>query len=281
MNASIFFAKRSRIYWITAGLAFIIVLGVIDYLSGYEVSLSLFYLIPIFGVVWFVDGRMGLAFSFASTMAWFFADYVAGLSYTHPSIYIWNSVLRLCFYFVVTWLGTTLKKTYRINQELARTDYVTGAASIRYFYELARIELSRSERSRQPFSLAYIDLDNFKAVNDCLGHSTGDQVLRAVTTAIRSRIRPTDTFARLGGDEFALLLPETGADTIKATIDRLHTYLLEEMCRNNWMVTFSLGVVTYNQIPNSVDEMVQIADQAMYSVKIAGKNGANYCIHTG
>jgi len=281
MNAGNFFEKRSKPFWVTTGMLFIIVLGAIDYFSGYEISFSLFYLIPIFLVVWFVDERAGLVLSCVSAITWLIADYAAGLKYSHPSIYIWNTLLRLGFYFVVTWLGSTLKKAYKVNQELARKDYVTGATSVRYFYELARIEISRSQRYGLPLSLAYIDLDNFKAVNDRLGHSAGDRVLREMTETVCGQIRPSDTFARLGGDEFALFMPETGCDAAARIVDRLHSSLEDEMLKNGWMVTFSLGVVTYKEVPKTVDEMVKIADSAMYTVKTDGKNGVNYCVYAG
>jgi len=164
---------------------------------------------------------------------------------------------------------------------LARKDYVTGATSVRYFYELARIEISRSQRYGLPLSLAYIDLDNFKVVNDRLGHSAGDRVLREMTETVCGQIRPSDTFARLGGDEFALFMPETGCDAAARIVDRLHSSLEDEMLKNGWMVTFSLGVVTYKEVPKTVDEMVKVADSAMYTVKTDGKNGVNYCVYAG
>jgi diguanylate cyclase (GGDEF)-like protein len=281
MNAASFFEKRSKAFWVITGIAFVILLGIIDYRTGYEISFSLFYLIPVFGAVWYVNGRWGLVLSSVSALTWFIADYSAGLSYSHPSIYVWNTALRLGFYFVVTGLVSTLKNTFRINQELARTDYVTGAASIRYFYELARIEMSRNQRYRRPFTVAYIDLDDFKSINDRLGHSTGDRVLRAVTDIIRRQVRPTDTLSRLGGDEFALLMPETNEDAAKMVIGRLHSSLVDEMVKNGWMVTFSVGVVVCNEVPKTVDDMVKMADDTMYSVKNASKNGVNYRIYTG
>jgi diguanylate cyclase (GGDEF)-like protein len=281
MNAATFFEKRGKPFWVSLAVALVLVLGVIDYKSGYEISLSLFYLIPIFLVVWYTDGRMGLVLACASTIAWFIADYSAGLKYSLPSIYLWNAILRLGFYCVVSWLGTTLKKAYMLNLELARTDYVTGAISPRYFYDLAQIEMRRAQRYRHALTLAYIDLDNFKAVNDRLGHSTGDRVLRAVTAGICRQVRPADTLARLGGDEFALLMPETDAEAAKTVLNRIHSSLVDEMLRNGWMVTFSVGVVTFNEVPKSVDDMVKMADGIMYSVKTAGKNGVNYHIYPG
>ena len=281
MNAATFLEKRGKSFWVIAGAVLVIILGIIDYISGYELNISLFYLIPILLVVWYTDGQMGLLYSFASTVVGFIANFSAGQPYSNPAITVWNTVLRLGFYLVVVWLGTTLKKAYMVNQELARTDYVTGAISIRYFYELAQIEMRRAQRYQHPFTLAYIDLDNFKAVNDRLGHSTGDRVLRAVTAGICQQIRPADTLARLGGDEFALLLPETDAEAAKPVLTRIHACLMEDMLRNGWMVTFSVGVVTFQEIPKTVDEMVKTADNVMYGVKAAGKNGVNYRIYAG
>jgi diguanylate cyclase (GGDEF)-like protein len=281
MDAVSFFEKRSKSFWVSVGFAFVFMLGIIDYFTGYEVSFSLFYLIPIFTVVWFTDGRMGLLLSSASALVWFIADYSAGLTYSHPSVYIWNTIIRLGFFSVVSILGSNLKKSYKLNLELVRSDYVTGAVSIRYFYELAQIEISRFQRYHRSFALAYIDLDDFKSINDRLGHSVGDRVLRVVTDSIRQQIRPSDTLARLGGDEFALLMPETSEDAAKLVISRLHSSLANEMLKNGWMVTFSVGVVICNETPKSVDDIVKIADDTMYSVKSTSKNGVNYRVYAG
>jgi diguanylate cyclase (GGDEF)-like protein len=279
MSAATFFEKRGKPFWISLGVALVIILGIIDYRSGTELNISLFYLIPILLVVWYTDGQMGLVFSIASTLVGFIAKYSAGHTYSNPTIYVWNTVLRLGFYMVVTWLGVTMKRTYTGNQEVARTDYVTGAISVRYFYELAQNVIRRSQRFQHPFTLAYIDLDNFKTVNDQLGHSTGDRVLRAVTDGIRRQVRNADTLARLGGDEFALLLAETDDEAAKTVLNKIHASLVNEMLRNGWMVTFSVGVVTFNEAHITVDEMVKMTDNVMYSVKVAGKNGVNYSIY--
>jgi diguanylate cyclase (GGDEF)-like protein len=281
MEIAAFIEKRSKVFWVSTGTVLVLILGIIDFQTGFEISISFFYLIPIFLVVWFTNVRVGLILSAISALTWFIADYSAGLSYSHPTIYVWNTLLRLGFYFVVTWLVSTLKKSFTLNRELARIDYVTGAVSIRYFYDLAQIEMRRAQRYRRAFTLAYLDLDEFKAINDRLGHSTGDKVLRSVTKHILGQVRSTDTLARLGGDEFTLLLPETGPDAARTVINRLHSGLINEMSKNGWMVTFSIGVVTFIEVPETVDDMVKTADAAMYSVKNGDKNGVYYCIYTG
>jgi diguanylate cyclase (GGDEF)-like protein len=105
--------------------------------------------------------------------------------------------------------------------------------------------------------------------------------LRAVTDGIRRQVRPTDILARLGGDEFALLMPETDEAAAKSVISRLHTSLVNEMLKNSWMVSFSVGVLICQKAPKTIDDMVKMADDAMYSVKNASKNGVNYRIYTG
>jgi diguanylate cyclase (GGDEF)-like protein len=281
MNAAAFFERRTKPFWVIAGVVLVILLGIIDYFSGYELNLSLFYLIPIFIVVWYTDGRMGLVLSFASTGVAFLANYFAGQTYSNPTILVSNTLLHLGFYLLVAWLVASLKRTSTGNLELARTDYVTGAISVRYFYELAQIEIRRSQHYRHPITMAYIDLDNFKTVNDQLGHSTGDRVLRAVTDGIRRQVRNQDTLARLGGDEFVLLLPETDGEAARTALNKIHASLVDEMLRNGWMVTFSMGVVTFKEAPKTVDEMVKMADNIMYSVKVAGKNGVKYSTYLG
>jgi diguanylate cyclase (GGDEF) domain len=281
MNLTSFFNKRSKIFWGSTGFIMVVLLGMADYLTGYELSFALFYLIPIALVAWFGGKRLGLLISAASAIAWFSADFLSGNRYLNPSLYVWNTLLRLGFFLVVTLLLSALQQAYIVNQELAQTDYVTGAISVRHFYELTRIEIGRLRRYQHPFSLVYIDLDNFKAINDRLGHITGDKLLRVLVENIQQQIRPTDVLARLGGDEFALLLPETGAEQIKIFIGRLHSSLANEMLRKGWMVTLSMGVVTFKQLPKSLDEMVRLADVAMYSVKTNGKNGVCYRVYNG
>jgi diguanylate cyclase (GGDEF)-like protein len=120
--------------------------------------------------------------------------------------------------------------------------------------------------------LAYIDLDNFKTVNDTYGHLIGDSLLRLVADTIRNNIRTTDVLARLGGDEFVVLLPETDFEQSEIVINKVQTQLLDEMKKNNWPVTFSIGAVTFLTPPESVDEMIKKADNLMYSAKKNGKN---------
>lgn len=275
MNAAQFLEKRGKVFWGIAGVGLVIGLGIVDFIDSYELTFSLFYILPIGAVTWYAGRRLGLIVSAASALV-MFLDEISRGSTASPVVHIWNTLVRVTVFVIITALLSALRKSYKTNQELAREDFVTGAVSIRYFYELAKAELDRSQRYKHPLTLAYIDLDNFKQINDRLGHSTGDRVLRTVTEIVQRQIRPTDLLARLGGDEFALLLPETGEDEAKQFLTKINLGLMKEMLGNGWMVTFSVGAVTFCHIPKSVDEMLKVADQSMYTVKTNGKNGVSF-----
>jgi diguanylate cyclase (GGDEF)-like protein len=136
----------------------------------------------------------------------------------------------------------------------------------------------RAKRYDRPFTLAYIDLDNFKQINDKFGHSVGDEVLKLVAATIQSNLRQTDIIARLGGDEFAIFLPESNTESAKNSINKIRSLLLKSMEENKWEVTFSIGVITFHEFSYTLDEVIQKADNLMYSVKINGKNNIKVAI---
>jgi diguanylate cyclase (GGDEF)-like protein len=115
-------------------------------------------------------------------------------------------------------------------------------------------------------------VDDFKQVNDHLGHSAGDRLLRTVADTIRENVRGIDVVARLGGDEFAILMPETDGAAAGVVVRRVRRRLLDAARAGGWPVTFSIGVVTFDTPPASCDEMLQAADDLMYAAKRHGKN---------
>jgi diguanylate cyclase (GGDEF)-like protein len=263
------------------GFSLIGIIGAIDFLTGYELSFSVFYVIPIFLVTWFTGRTLGLITSIISAFVWFAADIVAAHPYSHALIPVWNSFIRLTFFVVITYLFSSLKSSTERERELSRKDYLTGAANSRSFYKLAQMEIDRFQRYAHPFSLAFIDLDNFKYVNDQFGHAVGDQVLRTVVSSVKKHSRKTDVIARLGGDEFALLLSETNEESARIVVTKIQDMLLEEMRENNWPITFSIGVLTCKASPDTTDELVRLTDELMYSVKKSSKNAIKYACYAG
>lgn len=122
------------------------------------------------------------------------------------------------------------------EKEFTDTDFLISGVNMRMFSELLQSEIDRAKRYRNTFSLAYLDLDNFKAINDQFGHNIGDRVLAAVVHQAQKLLRKTDTVARLGGDEFAFLLPETDQTAAKAAISKIHSGLLGEMETRRWPI---------------------------------------------
>lgn len=152
----------------------------------------------------------------------------------HPvGITYWNAAMRLGFYAIVSFLLATLEDAHRRKRSLARINRTTTAPNSRHFYEVAEAEVNRSKRYDHPMSVIYLDLDNFKTVNDRIEHNTGDELLCQVVKTINENIRDSDTVARLGGDEFAILLPGTEKKSAKAPIKKVYGNLLAALKKNN------------------------------------------------
>jgi len=276
MNVKEYLDKQSKWHWITLGFAIVVLVGVIDHITGPELFVSIFYLLPIFLVTWFTERWMGVTISIVSAITWLITDFTAGHAYSYPAIPYWNMIVRLGTFLIMTLILSALKKALEHEKELARTDPLTGVANGRYFITLADMEINRARRYKHSFTVVYIDLDNFKTVNDHFGHSTGDALLRSVAHTIRNNIRATDIVGRLGGDEFAILLPETGPEPAEVITHKVQKVNLDVMQKNEWPVTFSIGVVTFVSPPSTVDEMLKISDGVMYAAKKTNKNAIKY-----
>ena len=267
------------LFWIIMEFALIGAVGMLGLFTGYESAFSFFYLIPITLVTWFANRKLGIAASLTSAVVWLITDVAAGHSHLQPPIYVWNTLIVLSFFVLVTYLLSALKKTLEQEKEMARTDYLTGAVNSRLFAQLLQMEIDRSQRYKHPFTLAYMDIDNFKDVNDHFGHAAGDQVLRAVVDQAKKHLRKTDVIARLGGDEFAVLLPETDQESAQAALAKIQREISEGVCQDNWCITLSIGSLTCITAPQTTDEIIKIADDLMYSVKRNTKNAVKYSVY--
>ncbi|MCE9600007.1 MAG: diguanylate cyclase [Spirochaetia bacterium] len=270
---SAFFSGKSRQFIILFAGAFAIAFGIIDFITNAEVSLAIFYLGPICLVSWYINKQSGIYFSILSILIVVAGDLESTTLTARTLVYLWNACITFGFYIFVVWIVASLKERLLKEWALSRTDPLTGIANARHFMENAEHALSLSRRHGHPITFVYIDCDNFKEVNDELGHMQGDDLLREVAESIVEQSRLTDTVARLGGDEFVLLCPETGPANQKQHIARIRHSLLNRMKNKAWPVTFSIGVAVYVRPPESVDEMIRHADDLMYSVKRRGKNG--------
>jgi diguanylate cyclase (GGDEF)-like protein len=185
----------------------------------------------------------------------------------------WNAAMDLGVFLIVIFILSEAKHLYQRERELSREDFVTGLPNSRAFAEALTAEITRVRRYRRQITIVYIDLDDFKQVNDRYGHHTGDLLLSAVAATLRRSVREVDVVARLGGDEFALLLPETDAQAARLVMDKIKGALRQgaTVPEYGYSVGFSAGAVTFEKPLESVELMIQYADRVMYSVKQNGK----------
>lgn len=268
--------KRKPLFWAVTGVLLVGLLGVFDYLTGNEVVSSLFYFVPIGLVTLGVSQRYGLFVSFISALTLLVAEIFAGQTYSHPILYFLNTLIRTVFYSFVTYLVAALHKSQKEERLAARTDFVTGAVNARCFNELLKMEIDRIRRYPHPFTVVFIDIDDFKVVNDLFGHQIGDFVLRAIASELKSQLRKSDIVARVGGDEFALLLPATARAEAEIVLYKVHSNLGEAMKQGNWPVTFSMGAVTCITPPYAAEQLINLADELMYAVKNSTKNDVRF-----
>jgi|SRR5208282_3392495 len=165
-----------------------------------------------------------------------------------------------------TVIGRVVAKLWK-EREQGRKDALTDLANRFEFFEKFEIEQSRSERSGNPYSLLYIDIDRFKLLNDKYGHHIGDEALKILANTLRQNSRVVDTIARIGGDEFVLLVPETDEPSCAMLVNRIKQASENNFKKQGWPIDLSIGQVTETGKMRSVDELLREADAKMYSVK--------------
>ncbi len=170
---------------------------------------------------------------------------------------------------------TSQKKTEAELVELARRDPLTGMANRRYFFERANQEFLRARRYLTPLSIAWMDIDHFKRINDDHGHAAGDEMLKSLFHESQNLLRETELLARIGGEEFAVLMPDTGLEGASHLAERIrqavagHTLIFngqEIRC------TISIGIATLRPTDTGIEECLRRADHAMYRAKQQGRN---------
>jgi diguanylate cyclase len=170
--------------------------------------------------------------------------------------------------------GLKLKEAYRRIEELAELDELTGAYNRRCIMRMLGEEVARARRSGTPCSIALIDLDWFKRINDAFGHPVGDEVLRTFAITMFANIREFDRFGRYGGEEFLLVLPDTFTDGAAQILERLREIVADldwSAFSAGMRVTISAGVTTLR--PNeTTDTFLARADGALYTAKARGRN---------
>jgi diguanylate cyclase (GGDEF)-like protein len=253
-----------------------IVIAVADWMTTYELSLNPFYVIVFCLVTWHSGWRAGLVFvllSFANQVA---IGVVLGHPYSRPTYFLVTNFNKLFSACLLVALVARLKLVHERERTHARVDYLTGALNNMGFFEALSVELARHRREAAPFAVAYLDCDDFKSVNDRLGHRAGDMLLSLIVDTLTRALRKTDVVARLGGDEFAVLLPKTGMAAAQNVVQQVLDSLNMAAAAQDFTVTFSVGVVVFDETPETEDVVLSSADRLMYRAKSEGKNRVVY-----
>jgi diguanylate cyclase (GGDEF)-like protein len=235
-------------------------------------ALLLIYLLPIMVVACFGGLGPGLFLAALAAVTWSVSDWIAAEGTGSAGRQLLDFGVRLAVFSLMAYLEASRERLLRRERTLSSRDPLTGAENPRAFAERIEVELRRLRRHGRPLTVVYLDVDDFKAVNDRWGHSVGDGLLCATAGVLRADVRATDVVARVGGDEFALLLPETGADEAKKVLDRILEDLGAISQKGGWGAGFSVGAVVCGTPEATAEALVHRADKAMYEAKSAGKD---------
>jgi len=271
--------KQSRVFLWLVVVTSVLSLAIIDYETGPALSISLFYIFPVALASWTLGTSEGFLVSFVCTVVWEISNLPPNQSFI--SLFpIWGAIEQLGILITFSLLFSEFHTILNDEARRSHTDYLTGIYNRRAIFESAAAETERLARTGRPFTLLYMDLDEFKVINDTSGHAAGDSVLTEVASVLKLQLRGIDIVARLGGDEFAAILPETDEQAARKVAPRLQSSLLEDMQAHHWPITFSIGALTFISAPQNTDEVFRLGDQLMYGAKKEGKNTICYKVYS-
>jgi diguanylate cyclase (GGDEF)-like protein len=256
-------------------LTLFLLLFVVDVRVGFELSFSIFYLLPTGLGAWFLGRNVGLAFAFVSAIAWFVADFAAGAAYSHPLIPYWNATVRLGFFAITAVMLAALRREARATEQaraLALQDPVTRLPGGAAFHEAADRILREARAAGRAVAAVYIDADDMRSCNETFGRPAGDAILHAIAASLRRQLRPGDVAGHLGGDEVAGLLLDRREEEAEAFLEALRADFADKEARFGRPVRASIGLFLSRTAPADLDRLLHAAEQLMFEAKDAGKN---------
>jgi diguanylate cyclase (GGDEF)-like protein len=265
---------RVRRFSLVISVLIIVILGWIDYVSGVDFRIYPLYFIPLAFGSWNRPAITSLMLSVYATAVWFFSNYLIGMRYSSNVVWVVNTASQLTTFILVSLAVAYIGRRFEFESELARTDALTGLLNSRAFYERMSFEVKRSHRYQRPIAVVYLDLDNFKEINDRLGHKAGDKILLRVARILRASLRDTDIVGRMGGDEFMLVLPEINSDSLEKVLERVRVKV-KTIIGNDHKLHLSISAGAVVCIPNkeTMEKLISFSDDLMYQVKRSGKDG--------
>ncbi len=264
--------RFGRMGLVVAAVLLVVTIGWVHFFSGRAVEFHAFYLLPVVVASWYGGRKIGLFMALLSAADWLWTEFLMLPSGSPLWAPLLNETLRLVILALAALAVTQLRQALDREIELARRDPLTRLLNRRAFEELCEVEIKGAMRYGHSLAAVVFDVDNFKTVNDTLGHQAGDELLQEVARVLNAHMRSSDIAGRMGGDEFALLLSHTDREGTEHFTAHLRDALLDAMKRHGWPVTFSIGVAVFRHPPPDVGEMLNLADALMYQAKEAGKD---------
>jgi diguanylate cyclase (GGDEF)-like protein len=249
-------------------VALVSILGFLYYwVANPSLSWMVFYIFPIASATWFVGVRPGVLMVFLSAVATYFA---LSLQSAPLLDVLWNTGAMVAIGAIGVELLYSVKMSQEVGKQLSRIDSATGAINARFFMELLEAEFHRAERYRFALTVAYIDLNDFEQLNVRLGQQAGDELLYQFVVQLSEALRANDVVARLRVDEFALLLPQTNDLQAQQVFARLQPQMKDALEAEAIPIEYSVAVVTFLEMPDTVEEVTEQAENLLQSLKASG-----------
>jgi diguanylate cyclase (GGDEF)-like protein len=268
-----------------AAVTAVVAIAWLDAIVPSDIALVLLYLVPIAACGWWLGGRVTVLVAVAAGVAFLVSD-LGSRTPASLSVSLWHAFTTQIVFLALggavarVRLGqdhlaeANRRLSEHLEQEslLARTDARTGLPNVRAFLDHLDMEVARRRRDGRPLAVAYLDIDNFKQVNDIYGHAAGDDLLARIGEAIREAVRAGDVFARVGGDEFAVAFAETGPGDVQTIAQRLAARIRAlGAYYPKAQPDCSIGIACFLTVPADPEAIVHCADAAMYRAKQQGK----------
>ena len=250
----------------------IVALGILRHSTSSEFSFASLAIIPVFLVAWTGGIGHGLGVSFLAASMWVCNDVLSGGEYREYWVAFFNGAIRFASYCFIIFLTCRVRTLLAREVELSTHDELTSLLNRRAFLEGGEAEANRAQRYGRPLAVVFLDLDDFKKLNDSRGHSAGDAALKAVADSLTKSLRASDTVARLGGDEFAVILPEIDKNSALEAGNKILEAIRDALAEYP-PVKASMGIAWFKHGRNDFSVMLRAADSLMYEIKNRGKGG--------
>lgn len=256
--------------WII-GIGVLFLLGVLRTATDADFTFTSLAILPVLAIAWIGGKNNGLFIAALATAMWSVADIVSARQFSAQWIPWANAATRLMTYSLVVLLTSQIRLQFKREHIHATRDSLTGVLNRRAFFEAGAAEVEHPKHDTHSLAVIFLDLDDFKQLNDSKGHDAGDAALRATAKAMLGAVPSCNCVARLGGDEFAVILPEIEYEAAVEAGRQIYTAVNTSLA-DFPPVTGSIGIAWFEKIDRVFPAMVKAADELMYEVKESGKN---------